>query len=186
MRRILAPCVFLLLGSIAAPQFAQSGPGKDADCSTCKKAPTVATTFAQEFEKLQQEMLAESLRVAEAVPEKDYAWKPSQESPSVLEVLKKITEQNYRTARLLRQPAGTATAKSKKEAKEQVRSAFQAVSRGVAAFPPGTDPGKIHLDMQNVQSSLREFMMRHLAVTSQLLGELKARAQLASERKAAG
>jgi hypothetical protein len=186
MLRIPAPCVLLLLGSIAAAGLAQAGPAKDGACPTCKSVPAVATTFVEEFEKVQHETLAEILRIAETVPEKGYTWKLNKTSPSVLELLQQITSQNYRTARLLRQPAGPATATSRKEAKEQVRASFEAVSRGVAAFPPGTDPGKIQVDMRDVQSSGREFMIRHLTANSQLLGELRVWAQLASERKPAG
>ena len=103
----------------------------------------------------------------------------------MLEVLKKITDQNYRTARLLRQPAGANTATTKKEVEEQVRASFDAISRGVAAFPPGMDPGNIQVDLRTVQMSMREFLARHLSSSSELLGELKAWAQIASEKKSA-
>jgi hypothetical protein len=186
MSRIPVLCVLPLLGALAAPALAQSGAPAKENCPTCKNVPAVATTFVEEFEKVRRETADEILRVADSVPEQSLNWRPSKTSPSVLEILQKIINQNYRTARLLRQPGGPVNAANKREAKEQVRASFDAVGRGVAAFPPGTDPGKIQVDMRDVQSSMREYMVRYLAASSQLLGELRAWAQLAAERKPAG
>ena len=176
----------LVATSLAVALRAQGDRPGEGDCVDCAVAPVASTTLVQEFEKLQSETLSEIIRIVESVPEDRQAWKPSESSPSVLDLCDAIANDNRRLAIFLRQRVEPATASTGGEAIEQLATAFEAVSRGVAALPPGQDPADMVVDTKTAQVSGREFLMRHVARNARSLGELMATARLAAEERPAG